>query len=278
MKPDFEFLKKVFNKFTQKHNNDDMAARIIRPIASGVKKTSDNMKKEFSREFITSFVQDFYDTLTSQDISDQVSSQIRSLDESTLEDIVSNFTKTLKDPKVANNIAKQIKKALDENGTDKLMDGLDQMMDMANLDMAQKFMAQAFLRQVKPVIEDMQNMSEAEIADQIIDLADQIPSTLIADQVADLTRKFTPERVSKMAHDFVGKFPAPKTITNIFHGVVDSTSQHMDQLSKITDSKDASAIIKSLGQSHKKIVDNAANDDQKSKNSFDKKGGQDFKF
>lgn len=271
--PGFDILKEAFKKFAAKYDGADLAAKGVRIAAAGGKAVVDGALKEFPKTFVNTAAKDIYALLTSQEVADGVSASVRAFDEEKVKEMLDGVISQLKDPDTALKIAKQVKASLDKLPTDDLEAQIDGLLSMNNVPMQNRMIFQAIFSQIKPILEDMKNSSDEEVAAKLSELADMIPSDAIAAQVANLTREVTPEKVSKQAHDLVGKFPSPQTVADIVHGVGNLASQKLEDISKVAAADDAKAILKDLLSNAKDIVSDAVAKDKAAKKTFDKKGG-----
>jgi uncharacterized membrane protein YheB (UPF0754 family) len=273
--PGFDILKEAFKKFASKYDGEDMAGRGVRIAATGGKAIVDSALQEFPKTFINQIAKDLYSLLTSQEVADGVSTAVRAFDEEKVKEIVDQLVSGLKDPETSLKIAKQLKTLLDKTGGVDLESQIDGILDMANIDMGGKLILQAVLGQIKPILDEMKNASDEEVAAKLGELADMIPSDMIAAQVANLTREVTPERVSKEANDLVGKLPSPQAIADIVHGVGAEASQKLDLISKVNSPADASALLQEFVKNAGDIVTGTVEKDKAAKKTF-KKDGKSF--
>lgn len=269
----FNFLKDVFAKFAAKHDGADLTNRVVRSLAAGGKAAVDKGLQEFPASYIKTVAEDFYATVTSQEMADGVSQSVRSLDEGKVKEILDGVLSELQKDENATKLAKQLKDMLNKTSTDDLENGIDALMSSRSL--GERMIFKAFFEQARPIIDNMRTASVEEVAEQIKELAATIPTDGIAQQVGAMTREVTPERVAKQAHDMIGKMPSPAAVSNIIHGIGKAAS---DSFGKITDAASAKDKLSEFVTAAKDIVrDTIANDNQ-SKTTFKKKGGQDFNF
>jgi uncharacterized membrane protein YheB (UPF0754 family) len=272
--PGFDILKEAFKKFASKYDGADLAARGVRIAATGGKAIVDSTLNEFPKTFVNQAAKDIYALLTSQEIADGVSASVRAFDEEKVKEIIDGIVSQMKDPETALKIAKQVKNLLDKAPVGDLEAQIDGLLSMNDVPMANRMIFMAVFSQIKPILEDMKNSSDEEVANKLMELADMIPSDAIAAQVANLTREVTPEKVSKQAHDLVGKFPSSQTVADIIHGVGNLASEKLDSLSKVASASEAPAILKDLLSNAGDIVKDAVAKDKAAKKTFDKKGGK----
>jgi vacuolar-type H+-ATPase subunit E/Vma4 len=273
--PGFDILKEAFKKFASKYDGADMAGKGLRIAAAGGKAVVDSTLQEFPKTFINQVAKDIYSLLTSQEVADGISASVRAFDEEKVKEIVDGLVSGLKDPETSLKIAKQLKSLLDKTGGIDLGSQIEGILDMAGLEMGQKMILQAVLGQIVPIIEEMKNASEEDVAAKLAELADMIPSDMIAAQVANLTREVTPERVSKEANDIVGKLPSPQAIADIVHGVGAEASKQLDLLAKASSAADAKTLLQEFIQNAGEIVTNTVEKDKAAKKTF-KKDGKSF--
>lgn len=272
--PGFELLKEAFKKFAAKHDGEDLTNRLIRSVAAGGEAAVNKGLTEFPKTFVKTVAQDFYNLVTSQEVADGISQTVRSFDEEKVKETLDKLVTQLQEPETALKVAKQIKDALSKASTDDLENSIEGL--ISGRPLGEQMVFKMFFAQAKPIIDGMRNSTEEEIAEQIQDLAATIPTDAIAAQVAALTREVTPERVSKQAHEVIGKLPSPNTISEILHGVGTLAS---DKFNKVANSQNPGVDAKNLvadflTEAQDVVRDKIANDDQ-AKKTF-KKGGQDF--
>lgn len=276
--PGFDILKEAFKKFAAKYANEDMAGKGVRIAAAGAKAVVDSAKQEFPKSFVNQVAKDLYALLTSQEVADGVSASVRAFDEEKVKDLVDGLVSKLKDPAVSIKIAQQFKQLLKQSeaaGVD-ITDQIEGLLDQADLPMGQKLIAQALLAQVKPILDEMKDASDEEVAAKLGELADMIPSDMIAAQVGQLTRGVTPEAVSGQAHDLVGKLPSPQTVADIAHDVADEASKTFDQISKSGNVADAKELMSQFVKAANDVVKNAVAKDKAAKKTFNNKKGGSF--
>ena len=270
--PGFDILKEAFKKFASKYDGADLAGRGVRIAAAGGKALVDSAQQEFPKAFINQVAKDIYNLLTSQEVADGISTSVRSFDEEKVKEIVDQLVASLKDPETSLKIAKHLKTLLDKTSGVDLESQIDGLLDMADIPMNGKMIFLAVFGQIKPIIDEMKNASDEEVAAKLAELADMIPSDAIAAQVANLTREVTPERVSKQAHDFVGQFPSPQAIADIVHGVGDAASKNLDRITKVATASEVPAILQDFLKNAGDLISNTVEKDKAAKKTFDKKG------
>lgn len=272
--PGFDLLKAAFNKFAQKLDGDDISNRLTRSVAAGAEAAVNKAVIEFPKAFVKTVAQDFYAMVTSQEIADGVSLTVRSFDEEKVKDVLDQLVTKLQEPETSLKVAKQIKDVLSKASTDDLEGSIEAL--ISGRPMGEQMVFKMFFAQAKPLIDGMRNSSEEEIAEQIKDLAATIPTDAIAQQVAALTKEVTPERVSKQAHDVVGKLPSANAVAEILHGVAGLASEKLKQISNATDAKaEAQGVLGQFVSEAQAIVSEKIANDNNNKKTF-KKGGQDF--
>jgi vacuolar-type H+-ATPase subunit E/Vma4 len=272
--PGFNLLKEAFKKFADKHADADLTGRVVRSLAAGGEAAVKKATQEFPKEFVKGVVSDFYALLSSQEVADGVSMTVRSFDEEKVKDLIDNVVDSLKQDETALKVAKSLKDALSKTSTEDIENSLDAALSSRSL--GERMIFKAFFEQAKPHIDEMRNASEEEIAEKIKELADTIPSDAVAAQVAALTREITPERVSKQAHDFVGKLPSPAAIADILDGVGKSAADKFGQISKSGDLSNAGSLLDQFVSEARDLVDRTLANDNTQKRTFKRKGGQDF--
>lgn len=274
--PGFDLLMDAFKKFAAKHADADLVGRAVRSAATGAQAFVDKGLEEFPKTFIKELSADVYSTISSQEVADGISASVRAFDEEKVRDMLNIALDRLKDHDTTLTIAKQIKEALSKASTDDLENQIDALMGSRSL--GERMIFKAFFEQVRPHIDEMRDASEEEIAEKIRELADTIPTDAIADQVAAFTREVTPERVSKQAHEMIGKMPSPAAIADIVHGIGSAASDKLAQIAASGDPSQAASLLQDFGTTAQDIVERTIANDNHAKRTFKKKGGQDFKL
>lgn len=272
-----KFLREAFAKFAAKYNAEDIGARAIRSVAAGGKAAVDRGLQEFPKTFVNQLAKDVYGLLTSQELADGISATVRSFDEEKVKGLVDNIVESMKDRETALNLAKRIKGALNKYSASDIEAQLSGILSLGNVPPQVQFMVQVLMSQFKPVLEGMKYQSEDEIADQIIALADQIPSDQIAEQVAAITRNVTPEKVSQQTTTLAGKLPSAQAVSDIVHGVGEVISQNLSQIATISTPSEVPAILRDLAENASQIVSTTLSTDNAAKKTLNKKGGK-FEF
>ncbi|MBI1214509.1 MAG: hypothetical protein GC185_01660 [Alphaproteobacteria bacterium] len=269
--PGFDLLREVFAKFAAKHDGEDLTNRVVRSLAAGGKAAVEKGLEEFPATYIKTVAEDFYAMVTSQELADGVSMTARSFDEEKVKEVLDSALTQLQNDDTALKVAKQLKDMLSKTSTDDIENSIDALMSGRSL--GEKMVFKAFFEQARPIIDGMRDASEEEIADQIKELAATIPTDGIAQQVGAMTREITPERVAKQAHDFVGTLPSPGAISDIVQGVGKAASKAFGGISDANGAKNALAdFVSEAGDLVRETIAN----DNASKKTFKKKGGQDF--
>ena len=270
----FNLIKEAFKKVADKYADSDIAGRVVRSLAAGGKAAVDKAQEEFPKNFVKQAVGDFYALLSSQEVADGISSTVRGFDEEKVKEVVDSALNQLKQDDVALKLAKSVKDALQKTSTDDLENALDAA--LSGRGMGERMVAKMFFEQARPIIDEMRDASEEDIAEKIKELADTVPSDAIAQQVAALTREITPERVSQQAHQFVGKLPSPTAISEILHDLGKSAGDKFDQISKAGSLKDAGSILQQFTDEARSIVETTLANDNAAKKTFKPSKGRDF--
>jgi hypothetical protein len=272
--PGFDSLRDLFNKFADKYAGEDLSGRIVRSLAAGGQAAVDKGLQEFPKDYVKQVATDFYAMVTSQEAADGVSAAVRAYDEEKVKSTLDGLVESLKQDENALKLAKSLKDALSKTSTEDLENGLDQL--LSSRSMGEKMILMAFFEQAKPFLDNLRNSSEEEIAEQIKEMADTIPTDAIAAQVAAITKEVTPERVSQQAQEVVGKLPSASALSDIVHGVGGAASKALGEIAASgTASTAAGKLQEFLGEA-KDIVDQIVANDNAQKNTFKKKGGQEF--
>lgn len=270
----FNLIREAFKKVADKYADSDIAGRVVRSLAAGGKAAVDKAQEEFPKNFVKQAVGDFYALLSSQEVADGISSTVRGFDEEKVKEVVDSALNQLKQDDVALKLAKSVKDALQKTSTDDLENALDAA--LSGRGMGERMVAKMFFEQARPIIDEMRDASEEDIAEKIKELADTVPSDAIAQQVAALTREITPERVSQQAHQFVGKLPSPNAVSEILHDLGKSAGDKFDQISKAGSLKDAGSILQQFTDEARTIVSDTLANDNAAKKTFKPNKGRDF--
>jgi hypothetical protein len=270
--PGLDLIKAAFKKFADKHDTEDLALRVVRSGAAGVKATADKLQVEFPQPFVKAIAADFYSMIASQDVADGISMAVRSFDEEKVSDILSGIVDQLKDQKTSEELAQKLKEALQKVPMDDIEANLGAL--MGGRSPIEQMMFQAvFNSQIRPQLEDIRDGSIAEGAERIREMADMIPTDDIAAQVGNLTRNITPEVVGKQTHNLVGKLPSPNAVANIAQGVAEKVSETFNNVSNAKSLENAKDLVAGLAADVGGVIESALNTDAGSKKTFGKKKG-----
>lgn len=272
--PGFELLKEAFKKFAAKHDGEDIGNRLTRAAAAGGQAAVNKGLGEFPKTYVKEAAQDFFALLTSQEVADGVSLTARSFDEEKVKELLDSALLKLQEPETSLKIAEKVKEILEKTSTDDIENGLGAILSTRSP--GEQMIGQAIFEQFKPMIDGMRGASVEDIAEQLKDVAATVPTDAIAAQAAALTKEITPERVSKQAHDLVGKLPSPGAVSEILHGVGEVASDKLGKISNsTTPAQDAKSLLGEFVAEASEVVREKLANDNESKRTF-KKGGQDF--
>jgi hypothetical protein len=273
--PGFDFLKKTVEDFVDRNvNGADLTGRAVRTAATGAKATVDKAVEEFPADFIKGFFTDLYETVASQDVADGLSMAVRSMDEQQIKETLDILIADLKKDEIAGKVADTVKDLLSKYPTEEIEAAFDQF--ISGRSYGEQMIAKMFFQQVKPVIDEMRDMSAEDLIGRIQELADTIPTDALAAQVGAMTREFTPERISKQTHDLVGKLPSPATVSGIFHDVAAAASSKLDGIAQSGSLDDAKALLSDFAREAVDIAKQRVSNDNAAKKNFNRKKGGDF--
>lgn len=276
--PGFELLREAFKKFASSHDGAEITNKAVRSLGAGGKAAVDKATQEFPVAYVKQVVTDFYGMITSQEVADGLSMSVQTFDEEKVTEVLGRVVESLKDDKVAHQIAKSLKDALSKTSTEDLENAFDAA--LSSRSMSERMVAKMMFEQFKPLLDEMRDASEDDVAEKIKELADTIPVDAIAAQAAAVTREITPERVAKQAHDIVGKLPSPKAVTDVVHGIAGVASDKFGRIADAATLEDAKNIVGEFVSEAANVArDTIANDDV-AKKTFrrGKGGGRDAKF
>lgn len=271
--PGFDLLREAFKKFAENHGSEDLTGRLVRSLAAGGKAAVEKATQEFPKTFIKEVVGDFYSTLSSQDVADGISMSVMNFDEEKIKEVLDSAVETLKTEETSLKVAKSLKDTLQKASTDDIENQIDGL--MSGRSPAERMIFKAFFSQARPVIDEMRDAPVEEIAEKLRELADTIPTDAIASQVGALTREVTPERVSKQAHDFVGKLPSPAAVTDMVHGISTIAADKFGRVANGGSLNDARNALAEFAIESKQLVDATLSNDNAAKKTF-KGGRKDF--
>lgn len=269
----FDPLKDIFNRFKSKYDPKDISARVTRSLAAGGKKAVEHARQEFPKTFISQFTQDFYDMVIGQETSDAISNFVRSVDEEKVKNTIDQLVSSLKDEQKALDLASKLKFISNKVPVDQIGPQLDLLVSMLNLPPIGQVIFSTFLDQFKPILQEIKDAPEEEIAQRIMQLADMIPGDMIAAQIANITDQFTPERVSKEINNLVGKLPAPQIVADTAHILGQTAEKHLDQMSKIADIADLKGIVADFRRESSEKMQQLFEDENKNNKKQPPKGG-----
>ncbi len=267
----FRMLSEAFKKAVEKIDLNDIATRGVRTLGAAGEAGAKKAAKEFPQDYISGIVNDIYATITSQDVAEGISLTVRSFDHEKAQEVMDKLVAKLKDDETALKIAEGLKQALQQTSPDELAAMIGEVVGKLPGPMGQ---FGAFLPLIlAPVLQTAQHGTVEELAQEIKDLADQIPTDFIAANLGGLTQEVSPERVTKVLHDAVGKLPSGSTIASIKHGVFDLTAERFGAISKAKTLQDAAQAFGGFANDVTKLVGDKLAADSVTKQKFGKKGG-----
>jgi hypothetical protein len=267
--PGFRIFKEAFDRFAAKYPVEDLAGRVVRSVADGGKAAVERGMTEFPKSFINQMAKDLYSLVTSEEVSEGISTTVRSYDAAKVKEMLDSVVGSLKDRDTALSIAKQIKGSLDKMGASDLTAQLEGIVGLIPGGAAAAPYIAIF---VKPILDEIKHGTEEEAAEKIMELADSIPTDFLAEQAEAYTREVTPERVSKQAHDLVGRMPSPQAVADIAHGIGEEAVRHLDKVSKVSSIHEVPGILSDFAQNASDVVSDKLAEDKQAKKTFTKKG------
>lgn len=267
----FKMLQEAFKKAVDKVDLKDIATRGVRTLGAAGEAGAKKATKEFPQDYISGIVNDIYATITSQDVAEGISLTVRSFDHEKAQEVMDKLVAKLKDEETALKIAESLKQAVQQSSPDEIGAMIGELAGKLPGPMGQ---FAAFLPlMLTPVLEAAQTRPVEEVAAEIKALADQIPTDFIAANLGGLTQEVSPERVTKVLHDAVGKLPSGSTIASIKHGVFDLAADRFGAIAKAKTLDDAAKSFGGFaGDVADLVADKLANDNV-TKQKFGKKGG-----
>ena len=271
MNPYFERLIETFNKLAGEARVEELTKRVIDTVALGGKAIIDQGLRQFPKTAITDAAADLYDLLAGQEIADSLSSKIHSIDEAKVKEVVDNLVLRMQDRDTALSVARQVQDILNRITPDELEQQLEGLMSSRSIN--ERLMFLAIFGQVKPLLEQMRTATEETVADQLTDIANNLPRDLIAAQVAQLSRQVTPEHITRQTQQLVGKLPAPEALADMVHTIGDAASRHFTLVSKSASAADALAVAKQFAEKLNVIITDTFTQDKKDQKKEPPKGG-----
>lgn len=270
----FEFLRDAWKKFADKADGQEIAGRLVRSAGAGGKALVDRGLQEFPKDYIQGLVDDAYALVTSKELAEGISLNIRSFDEEKIKQVLDSLVTEMKKDENAAKLAQQFKQLLSQADNDQVEAMIERMIPENRMN--ERIIFKMAFMQARPVLDEMREMNQADLAEKIKELADAIPTDLLALQAGAATREITPERLTAQAHGVIGQLPSGKTLADIVHGLGQSASKHFDTVSKARTLADATKAIKAFTGEAANIVAGKVADDKAAKKKFDKKGGGDY--
>ena len=231
---DFDKIKKFI-----KENIDDVAQKGSekgkQAIAKAARTGLEQLKSEVNSETIERFVQNTYALLDNPKIAKQISDLARNVNGDKIGEVLEQFTAGFTTEEQSLQLARMLKQ-LDQAGqldslTDKLEEGAKNMRG------PQGFATKLLMKGLDPVLKNVSKMDEEQLAQEIRDSFSDLPTNDAGDMIEALARNVSPEAIKSLTHQATGKLPAPKTLADIFDGVLDAGIKHVER--KLSNDKNA---------------------------------------
>jgi hypothetical protein len=219
---------------------------IFNALLNGGKSAIDNALNQYPESQITRMVEDMYATLNDP----AHGSPMGVMDEDKLVKMIDAAKSQMKNPMVSSFLASQVKKALQEKDDAEIEQMLSDM--MRNRSLNDQMMMHMTFFQVRPMLDQMRDATNEEIAQQIRDAAEHLPSALIARQLMDLAQ----EKMSVQRPDMSDKLPAADAISSTLHQLGHAASDALDAAAKTPETKDALNILKQFSENARTIIEN----------------------
>jgi len=225
-----KFIKENIGDLTNKGSEKGKEA-----IAKAARTGLEQLKSEVSGETIERFVQNTYALLDNPKIAKQISDLARNINGDKIGEVLEQFTAGFTTEEQSLQLARMLKQ-LDQAGqletlTDKLENGVDQMSG------PQRFATKLLMKGLEPVLKNVSQMDEEQLAQEIRDSFSDLPTNDAGDMIEALARNVSPEAIKTLTHQATGKLPAPKTLADIFDGVLDAGIKHVER--KLSGDKNA---------------------------------------
>ncbi|TVQ82512.1 MAG: hypothetical protein EA357_08645 [Micavibrio sp.] len=258
---DFEKFKKFL-----KENVGDMtnakAEEGKKALVKAARAGLEQLKEEVPGEAIERFVQNTYALLDNPKIAKQISEAARSVNGEKIGEVLEQFTAGFTTEEQSLQLARMLKQ-LDQAGQlDTLVDSLENNVD--KMGGPQKFATKLLMKGLEPVLKNVSSLDEEQLAQEIRESFSDLPTNDAADMVEALARNVSPEAISAITHQATGKLPAPKTLAEIFEGVLDAGIKHVER--KL--SNDPNAQQGDLASDVRGAVEKALKKDAQNKNNF----------
>lgn len=304
--PGFRLIKEAFDKMISQYKPEDVGGRAVRSAAAGGKAAVERGLQEFPKDYVRQSVQAVYDFVQSQEVADGVSMTIQSFDEEKVMAIVNTALEPFRDLDkltllvasyrrtpaeklaeieemmkgksrveqfIVGLILDKIKPALEESAQLTPNDYVDQIQALLESALKDKaFFIAPIMSELRLVSQGWKDMSDEEVAQQIKEYVEAIPAENLAIYAATFTQFATPERISKMAHGYVGSRPSAAAIADAVHGVGEEAGKSLDRASKIKSLSDLKGVASDFFRDAAARVQNVLTADKKAKTTFPKGG------
>ena len=259
---DFDKLKKLLKENLGDITKGDGEGKVRKVLGKAARAGLNEVKKEIPSDTIENFVRNAYGTLSDPKIAQQLSELARNIDSDKINDVLEQFTAPFTTEEGSMQLAR-ILKQLDQTGQlEEMVDKLDE--NVEKLGGIQKFAVGMLMRGLNPVLKNVSDLDEEQLAQEIRDSFSDVPTNDVADMLEALANNISPEAIGALTHQATGKLPAPKTLADIFEGVIDAGINHVEKLL----SNDPNQQKGDLGSDVKDVVEKALKKDNDNKTNF----------
>lgn len=272
MNPGFELIKKAFNELAEKIKPEEVKQKFVKSVAAAGETFIEKLETEFPKERVEQVINDVYAFIGSRDVADGISLTAQSVSPEDIQGALDQVVESLKDDKVAEGLAQQLKQIADQDGGVEGLTGLIES-QVEDLPLPQQMMVKMMVAQLEPALEQVKHMDKEEVKEMIKQGVDAIPTEEIAMQLYAVAQNVTPERVSAVAQEVTGNLPSADSVSGVLYGLAGAAKKQFGEASQTGEFN-----AEELANDAQNILANAASKDATSKKTINKKKGIDFDF
>lgn len=215
----------------------------------------DNALTQYPQPLLTDMVEDLYQRLQDQPQSASFGGGLPggAFDEEKLTHLIDSAKEQMKKPLVSLIIAKQIKRTLATKSNDDIATMLEDMAKDRSLN-DQMMISMAFM-QLSPMLDQIRAASDEDVAAQVRDMADEIPSRLLAQQLIQMAAQKAAAN-NAQNQNVTENLPTPEAVADTFHKLGHAASDALDAAAKSNDVGAAAGILKQFSENARSIIAN----------------------
>lgn len=225
---------------------------IFNALLNNGKDAIDNAMAQYSENDLTNLVQDLYDRLSNPSTGGAAfgGNLPGGFDADKLAQLIDKAKDQLQNPVVSLMVAKQIKGVLKGKTNEEIQALLEE--SFKGRSMNDQMMLQMALYQLGPVLDDLRNATDEDVAAKIRDAAANLPSDQIAQQLVDMLQQNAPQAPS--TEDLTKNLPAAEDVAGTVHKLGEAASKALDDAAKSSDMGQAADILKKFSDNARTII------------------------